>query len=184
MIGLRTLVLNASYMPISLLPLHTVPVEDAVGRIFNDSCHVVFSYNRKILSPSLNMNWPSVIARNSYVNVKNIMKLKRESLYYRDHGVCVYCEKPLTIREVTYDHVIPKLAGGLRIWENVVSACSHCNALKANKDPVGQWKPKWRPFKPNYHQLLARRKKFPIVIDHPSWQEFFGDWESDVILRI
>ena len=81
MLGLRTLVLNASYMPISLLPLHTVPVEDAVGRIFNDSCHVVFSYNRWIQTPNLHMKWPSVIARNSYVNVKSIMKLKRESLF-------------------------------------------------------------------------------------------------------
>ena len=73
MLGLRTLVLNASYMPISLLPLHTVPVEDAVGRIFNDSCHVVFSYNRWIQTPNLHMKWPSVIARNSYVNVKSIL---------------------------------------------------------------------------------------------------------------
>ena len=183
MLGLRTLVLNASYMPISLLPLHTIPVEDAVGRIFNDSCHVVYSYSRWIQTPNLHMKWPSVIARNSYVNVKSIMKLKRESLYYRDHGICVYCEQPLTVREVTYDHVIPKRLGGRKVWENVVSACSRCNSLKGNHNPVGIWKPKWKPYKPNYFQLLARRKKFPIMIDHESWKQFFSDWKSDIIIR-
>ena len=184
MLGLRTLVLNASYMPISLLPLHTVPVEDAVGRIFNKSCHSVFDYDRKILSPNLDMNWPSVIARNTYINVKNELKLRRESLFYRDHGICVYCEQPITIRELTYDHVIPRREGGQKTWENIVSSCTKCNSLKGNKDPVGIWQPKWWPFKPNYHQLLANRRKFPILIDHKSWEQFFGDWESEVIIRV
>jgi hypothetical protein len=73
-------------MPVSLIPIHTIPVEDAVTRVFNGSCHPVFSYNRKIQSPSVNMNWPSVIARNQQIKVKEVVKLRRDSLFYRDHG--------------------------------------------------------------------------------------------------
>ena len=69
MIGLRTLVLNATYLPINYIPVHSIPVEDAITRVFNGTCHVVEEYDRKIKTPSLDMNWPSVIARNDFVSV-------------------------------------------------------------------------------------------------------------------
>ncbi len=182
MLGLRTLVLNSSYLPISLFPLHAIPVEDAITRVFNGTCHVVFEYDRPILSPNVDMNWPSVIARNDHMRVKNNVKLRRESLYYRDHGICVYCEKPLTIKEVTYDHVYPRALGGHHDWDNVVCACSNCNLKKGSSKPVGTWKPKVKPYKPDYFQLLANRKKFPIVISDESWMQFMGEWEAEVIV--
>lgn len=182
MLGLRTLVLNSSYMPISLFPLHAIPVEDAITRVFNTTCHVVFEYDRKILSPNINMKWPSVIARNDSLKVKSNVKLRRESLYYRDHGICVYCEKPLTIKEVTYDHVMPRARGGHHDWDNVVCACGSCNLKKGSAMPTGMWKPKFKPFKPDYYQLLNNRKKFPIVIPDESWMHFLGEWEADIIV--
>ena len=53
MIGLRTLVLNANYLPVSIFPLQTISVEDATTRIFNGNIHAVFDYDRKIGHPSL-----------------------------------------------------------------------------------------------------------------------------------
>ena len=50
--GLRTLVLNANYMPVSIFPIHTVPAECAITRIFNGSMHSVINYDRKIGHPS------------------------------------------------------------------------------------------------------------------------------------
>lgn len=184
MIGLRTLVLNATYMPISLLPLHTIPTEDAMTRVFNGTCHIVGEYDRKIQSPNISMNWPSVIARNDYVNIKNKVQLRRESLFYRDHGICVYCHKSLKISEVTYDHLIPKTFGGLKTWENVVASCSHCNSSKGDNPATGIWKPKYKPYKPDYHQLLNNRRKFPLIVDDKSWMSFVGKWESDVTIRV
>tara|TARA_B110000503_G_C7011842_1_gene356041 strand:- start:241 stop:807 length:567 start_codon:yes stop_codon:yes gene_type:complete len=183
MIGLRSLVLNANYMPISLFPLHTIPVEDAVTRVFNGTCHVVESYDRKILSSSVDMGWPSIIARSEHAKLKDLVRMRRESLFYRDHGLCAYCEKPITISGLTYDHVIPQSKGGSSDWENIVCACGLCNTKKGNSMPVGIWKPKFAPYKPNYYQLLKARKKFPIVIDHESWVDYLGNWESDVIIK-
>lgn len=180
MLGLRTLVLNSNYMPISLFPLHSIPVEDAVTRIFNGTCHIVYEYDRKILTPSLDMQWPSVIARNDNQRIKENVKLRRESLFYRDHGVCAYCERPLTIGELTYDHVYPRRRGGPHSWDNVVAACSSCNLRKADRLPEGEWKPKLAPYKPNYFQLLAQRKKFPITVPDETWKHFLADWEAEV----
>lgn len=180
MIGLRTLVLNSNYMPISLLPLHSIPVEDAITRIFSGNCHAVFEYPRKILTPSIDMNYPSVIARNETIYLKSKVKLKKESLYYRDHGVCVYCEKSLKIKEVTYDHVHPRSKGGEHSWKNVVCSCVSCNVKKGESFPTGNWKLNFTPYEPTYFELLSKRKKFPIVVPDASWASFLHDWEAEV----
>lgn len=183
MIGLRCLVLNSNYSPISLIPFHTIPVEDAVTRVFNKTCHIVQSYDRDILSPSVSMKWPSVIARNENLKPKDLVKLRRESLFYRDHGLCVYCEKPITISGLTYDHVIPKKQGGRSDWTNIVCSCSSCNSLKGDKLPRGQWEPRHKPYRPTYYQLLGNRRKFPIVVDDLSWIPFLGEWKAPVLIK-
>lgn len=180
MLGLRTLVLNANYMPISLFPLHSIPVEDAVTRILNDTCHSVFNYDREILTPSLKMKWPAIVARNNQQKIREKVKLRRESLFYRDHGVCVYCEKPLTLGEATFDHVIPRSAGGKHEWSNVVCSCGPCNHSKGSAPAKGLWEPKFEPYEPSYWELLDKRRYFPILIYHESWLDFIGDWKAPV----
>ena len=182
MIGLRTLVLNSNYMPISLFPLHAIPVEDAFTRIWTGSCHSVFDYDREILTPNLKMKWPAVIARNNNIKIKSKVKLRRESLFYRDHGICVYCEHPLTISTLTCDHVLPRSRGGKTVWDNVVTSCKTCNGRKGSHAPVGEWKPKYQPFEPSYYDLLAKRKLFPITVPDQSWIHFLSDWKADIIV--
>ena len=182
MIGLRTLVLNSNYMPISLFPLHALPVEDAVTRVFNKTCYAVFNYDRPILTPSLDMKWPSVIARTKKTRIKGTVKLRKESLFYRDHGICVYCENPVTINTLTYDHVLPKVRGGWHGWDNIVSSCASCNSKKGSHKPEGTWKPKFQPFVPNYFQLLSNRKKFPINVPDESWIHFLDGWKAEITI--
>lgn len=188
MLGLRTLVLTNSFMPASIFPLDTISAEDAVSRITNlqnpDGYSVVAEYDRRILHPTLDMNWPSVIVCNNTFNFrKNAMVLRKESLFYRDHGVCAYCEEDITVSGLTYDHVIPKSRGGRLNWENVVASCISCNANKGNRLPEGQWVPKHKPYAPSYWELLASRRKFPITVDDKSWIDFLGDWHGEVIIR-
>ncbi len=182
-IGLRTLVLNANYMPVSLFPLQTIAAEEGICRIITGSCRSVFDYDRPILTQREGMNWPSVIARLDKKQVGERVKLTDDGIYYRDHGVCQYCERPLQIHEMTCDHVIPKSHGGRFVWDNIVSACSKCNLMKADSRPVGKWAPKRMPIKPTYYQLLSIRKNFPIVIDDENWMQFLGNWNADVIIR-
>jgi 5-methylcytosine-specific restriction endonuclease McrA len=70
-------------------------------------------------------------------------------VYTRDNFQCLYCLKKYPVRALTYDHVIPRAAGGKTTWENVVTACKNCNAMKADKscDESGMW-PAKQPFRP------------------------------------
>lgn len=184
-IGLRTLVLNSNYMPVSIFPLSTTPVEEAMARVYNEqgpTCRVVMEYPRRILTQRANLHWPSVISRIDKKIVRERVSLTCESLYYRDHGMCQYCEKPLTLGTTTMDHVIPDSKGGLFTWENIVCACNTCNSAKSDAMPVGQWAPKQKPFKPTYFELLSRRKKFPIRVDDQNWMSFLGNWNAEVIV--
>lgn len=186
--GLRTLVLDANYTPVSLFPIENIPAEDAVTRLVNGTCHVVFEYDRPILTPTLEMNWPSVIARNSgdLANAQGV-KLEVESLYYRDHGICAYCERPLSIKRhredsLTYDHVIPTAKGGWHGWDNIVASCGKCNHAKSDALPKGQWMPKTKPYIPTYWDLVSKRRKFPIIIPSEDWMHFLGDWDAEVTI--
>lgn len=186
MIGLRTLVLASDYQPISIFPLYTIPAEDAIVRVLEGSARMELEYPRRVLTPSRSdLNWASVIVNvRSNFKYRNEIRLKKETLYYRDHGICMYCENPLEhYREVTYDHLVPESKGGRTTWENIVCACSRCNTLKADSLPKGKWVPKKAPRKPSFFELLEIRRKFPIVVDDPRWINYLGDWKAAVILR-
>lgn len=183
MIGLRALVLNADMTPISLFPLHTIPVEDAITRVHNGTCFVVAEYDRQVLTPTVIMNWPAVIARKKYTHFEKYAVLNKETLYYRDHAVCAYCGKALEVPDVTIDHVVAQADGGPHVWHNVVAACARCNSHKGNAPPTGRWKPKVEPFKPTHYQLLERRRRYPITLDHHSWLDYIGPWQGEVRIR-
>lgn len=181
-IGLRTLVLHADYSPINLFPLYTVPCEDAIRRVLEDTAYCV-AHHRKVLTPHHDdLYWPSVIVNKGTYRRSEEVRLKRDTLYYRDHGLCMYCEEPLQPNTITCDHVLPRAHGGHHGWDNVVAACKRCNAAKDSAMPVGRWKPKVKPYKPSLSALIARRKKFPITIDNENWMDFIGPWEGEVYL--
>ena len=183
-VGLRTLVLNSSYLPIGVFPEpQTISAEDAMTRVIAGTCHVVTEYERKIKTQNLDMGWPAVIARNAPDQVSVFVALNDKGLYYRDHGVCMYCGCALTHNAFQREHVVPESKGGKFTWDNIVIACGPCNQKKGDQMPTGQWKPKKMPRKPTYHELLENRKKFPLVIGHASWLWFLPEWKAEVIIR-
>tara|TARA_Y100000296_G_scaffold35755_1_gene41445 strand:+ start:284 stop:922 length:639 start_codon:yes stop_codon:yes gene_type:complete len=191
-IGLRTLVLNADFAPVTLFPLlQTIPVEDAITRMVNGTCYVVEEYDREILQRGTGrgLKWPSVVAKADYEDIVGKLRFDRDSsvpkeyLYYRDHGRCMYCEEFVLIGKMTVDHVVPQSRGGSSEWDNIVVSCEACNLAKDNQMPVGIWRPKRKPYKPTYWQLVTNRKKYPIHVDHESWVPFLGKWDSDIIVR-
>lgn len=48
----------------------------------------------------------------------------------RSSGLCHYCSKKVTPRELTMDHIVPVVRGGKSTKGNVVPACKACNARK------------------------------------------------------
>lgn len=187
----RTLVLNADYMPISLLPgLTTIPVDDALVRVFNETCYVVAEYNRKIKTPNPKnaIKLPAVIVRKEYMERCDNVALTRTYLYLRDNGTCAYTGQELTLEynkpnSITIDHVYPRYLGGKHEWNNVVCAAPRINHLKGHNPPIGEWKPKIRPYTPTYHELVEKRRYFPLVVDDASWIDFLPEWKAEIRVR-
>jgi len=81
--------------------------------------------------------YPSVILLNTYVRKQPLfLNCTRKNVFWRDRNICQYCEKYFEFKELTMDHVIPKSHGGLRNWDNIVTACHRCNSQKGDKTPA------------------------------------------------
>lgn len=179
----RTLVLNSDYNPVSLYPLHHISAKSAIIRVLNDTCYTIEEYEDEIKTqnPNVHIKWPAVIVRKQFISKEYFTPLNKYSLFYRDKGLCAYCSKELKLSEdITLDHVIPESLGGKRTWENSVLACTSCNAKKGSLLPNGIWKPPFKPFKPNYWQLLEVRRNFPLKIYHKSWIDYIQPWHGEL----
>lgn len=53
----------------------------------------------------------------------------------RDNSECGYCGIKLSSKEVTFDHVVPQVAGGPTDFTNLLVACKSCNQLKGARTP-------------------------------------------------
>lgn len=55
---------------------------------------------------------------------------------------CHYCDSALTLRRVTFDHVVPRSRWERRCgqggWRNLVLACARCNVAKGSSMPTCQ----------------------------------------------
>ncbi|MFO1507235.1 MAG: HNH endonuclease [Lysobacterales bacterium] len=86
--------------------------------------------------------------------------LTNASLFARDRMVCLYCGNRFHRAELTRDHVMPLSRGGHDAWENVVSACWHCNVRKGGRTPQQAGMPLLAiPYRPSWveHLILSNR---------------------------
>ena len=100
----------------------------------------------------------------------------RRTIYRRDNNTCQYCGKKKPGGELSLDHVIPRCQGGLTTWENIVVACTDCNAKKAGRTPrEAGMKLLRQPKKPNYNF-------FPGDVRIRDWEHFLGEayWMTEL----
>ena len=57
----------------------------------------------------------------------------REKVFERDSYSCHYCGKQLTRFTATLDHIQPVSKGGDNSFDNLTTACLHCNSRRGNK---------------------------------------------------
>lgn len=66
-------------------------------------------------------------------------RLLRKSRWWQNkiaHAVCYYCQKKITAKEATMDHIVPMSRGGTSTRGNVVVCCKACNNEKKSNIPV------------------------------------------------
>ncbi len=163
----RTLVLTSWYFPHKI-----VSWQASITLVYLNKADVVVNYDDEVRSPSTAIKVPAVVRLKKKTSAtKRGIKFSRMNVYLRDGFSCAYCRVKLPVSELTYDHVIPRAQGGRTEWENIVTACYACNALKGNRTPdqSGMF-PFERPYKPASLPLL------PPFIDPSSapveWRDF------------
>ena len=122
----EALVLNATYEPLCV-----VPARRAVVLVLSSKAVPVAPGDGVLHSERTEVHVPAVVRLTRFVRVpyRATVPLTRKAVFARDGGRCVYCSAAAT----SLDHVIPRSRGGTHTWDNVVSACSRCNHLKADR---------------------------------------------------
>jgi len=101
------------------------------------------------------------------------VKLNRRNIYARDGSRCQYCGKHFPTRELTLDHVLPRVQGGENSWTNLVCACVRCNARKGGRTPSEAGMRLLRtPVKPRRNPAISVRLGSPR---YQSWKAFLDE---------
>ncbi len=164
----RVLLLNATFEPLTALPLRRAVVLVVRGKaevVHGDPAGLVLH------SSSSTVVVPSVIRLSSYVRVpyRGRVPMTRAGLMLRDRYRCAYCGG----RAETIDHVVPRSRGGQHTWQNCVACCAKCNHRKADKllSELG-WRLRVVPVAPRgpHWRLLAG-----VTDTDPLWLPYLGE---------
>lgn len=124
----RSLVLNASYEPLSV-----VPERRALVLVLTEKANAVVNRAETWSAERIALPVPSVVRLNRFVKVpyRRAVPVTRRAVFGRDGHECQYCGGPAE----SLDHVTPRSRGGDHTWENVVACCRRCNVAKGNRTP-------------------------------------------------
>jgi 5-methylcytosine-specific restriction endonuclease McrA len=124
------LVLNENYLPLNICKVRRAVVLVLIGK-----AEVVENGRGHFAASSGKYDIPSVI-RLMYIIRKRShpRKMTKLEVFNRDRYICQYCGREA--KELTLDHVVPRLKKGEHTWENLVTACIPCNRRKAGRTPA------------------------------------------------
>lgn len=154
----KTLVLTNWFFPYQILTWR-----DATIQVCTGNSTVIASYDEPLGDPEVNKSCPPELERVPAVvrlveSIKPTRKVKfsRFNVFTRDKFTCQYCGRRKPMKELTFDHMVPRKRGGLTRWDNIVTACKTCNTRKGSLtcDDSGMF-PIARPVKPTSLPLVS-----------------------------
>ena len=164
---MRTLLLNSWMAPHKIISWQRAVVLVVLGKV-----DVLEEYDEEIRSRSFALRTPAVVRlKRGGTTQKQAVRFSRINVYTRDGFRCQYCGEKKTMRDLNYDHVIPRVKGGRTVWENIVTSCYACNDRKGSRSPeeAGMtlrkrpFKPKSLPVTPIALALSVTRSEMPDV---------------------
>jgi 5-methylcytosine-specific restriction endonuclease McrA len=163
---LRCLALNATYEPLTL-----VPVRRALRLVIDGKAEIVEAdAEETIRSARLVLPKPAIIRLVRFVHVPRRFRrqVTNTFLFARDDYRCQFCHRTqadLRHREcLTRDHLVPLSRGGTNDWTNVVTACSTCNTRKGNSLPEESgMHPIHMPVEPHFVHLAWSVRRLTVV---------------------
>jgi len=167
---LPTLVLDSFMSP------HAVRSwEDVVTELFTGKVEILSEYEEVIYrndERNVTMRMPAVARLlKPTMRFKKGVKFSRVNVLARDNFTCAYCGEKKTMRELNYDHVIPRMQGGKTVWENIVTSCYPCNDRKGARTPEqAKMKLLIKPYKPK--TLPIAHPVLPVRAVPEEWKPF------------
>ena len=183
MADMRTLVLNADMQPLSYAPLSIWNWQSALVAVLQDRVIEVRTYEGVVArSATQRFEVPSVIALKRYRQRKKV-SFTRYNVFLRDEFKCQYCGEKFPIKDLTFDHVIPRSKNGGSNWTNIATCCGADNVRKANRTPEqARMKLLRAPYEPTAIELdrIARHLPGRRQRLHQTWMDFlYWDGELD-----
>ena len=162
-----TLLLNASYEPLAIVPL-----KRAVVLVLRERAEVVAERDGRTVQTAAGevLPWPAVIRLKRYVKLpyrhSRPPSVSKAGVLRRDRHTCGYCGAAAT----TIDHVLPRARGGKTTWDNCVAACARCNRRKGSKTlaEIG-WTLRADPRRPAPERIVI-----VIAAQDASWEPYLA----------
>jgi 5-methylcytosine-specific restriction endonuclease McrA len=163
------------FLDVDWQPLRVEHWTRAVTDLFLGKVEVIeYSRERTIRAVSREVQMPAVVrVLRRFRRDRQAIRFSRVNLYLRDSFACQYCGQRHDSQGLTFDHVVPRSAGGKTSWENIVACCVPCNHAKANRTPEqARMRLRRRPFKPRYLPTVAVQMDRRQVPDE--WRPYWG----------
>ena len=161
-------------------PLRVEPWTRAITDLFLGKVEVIeYSRDRTIKGVSRELPMPAVVRLlRRFRRDRQAIRFSRVNIYTRDAFTCPYCSERFDTEDLTFDHVLPRSAGGRTNWENIVTCCVPCNHAKANRTPEqAGMRLRRRPTKPRFLPTVTVRMDRRQVPDEwrPYWNVALDD---------
>lgn len=164
---MQTLVLDMGYQP-----LNAVPLTKALRYIAKGKVEVLEEYVDYPIHPEWRA--PAVVRLTYWIrpHIKRV-KFSRQNVLARDRFRCLYCGERKPMRELTFDHVIPRARGGATNWTNIVTACFVCNCHKGSRTPkeAGMSLRK-KPVQPKWLPIFSVSMRNVLSVP-PEWRDYW-----------
>ena len=132
--------LESTGQPLRWIGWQEAVVLDARDRIAWSAGEIEFTFRggvSRLTGRRSEITVSSIIAVKGYGHhrgLENVIPpLSNRELFLRDGYTCMYCGGEFPDHLLTRDHLTPLSRGGVDTWQNVVTACSHCNLMKGNR---------------------------------------------------
>lgn len=191
----RVLVLNRSYLPVSVVTARRAFVMAYQGsaRLLDEQMRALDFDSWAELSVAAHHDGVGLVDR--MIRVPRVMmlvgfnrlprrdlKLNRHNIYSRDGRRCQYCGKSPPLSELSLDHVIPRSQGGKTTWENLVCCCIYCNRKKGGRRPAeARMRLIQQPIRPNWTPALLMPGRPSI---YREWEPFLVNaayWNAELL---
>lgn len=162
----KALLLNGNYQA-----LQFVTDRKAILYLLKNKVEVLSEWNEICFDKT---KYPAVLRLNYHVKKPpRKASYSRFAVFRRDNYTCQYCGKCLRGKNITVDHIVPKVRGGKNTFLNCVTSCYPCNNGKRDKtlEQAGL-KLLREPFAPTVAELTG----FDNANNwHESWEFYLGD---------